>query len=89
MSFSTRKSLCIAFLIKVIKREFSKISDPRQFSQRQIIPLSDHLMSGLTIFRLKFSSLFEYDRAKANLLIAKNLKDLYLVRTPPSRTCAS
>lgn len=86
MSLLTQKICSTAFLLKAIKKEFSKIPDPRDFIQNRVILLVDHLMSGLAIFGLKFPSLLDYDRSRSQLPIEQNLKDLYLIDTPPSDT---
>ena len=43
-------------------------------------------MSGLAIFGLKFPSLLSYDRGRKDSAIETNLKNLYLIQTPPSDT---
>ena len=86
MSLSTQRVFSVSFLLKIIKKEFSKIPDPRNFIQNGIIPLVDHLMSGVAIFGLKFPSLLDYDRSRLLSPIEQNLKDLYFVNTPPSDT---
>ena len=81
-----RKHLSIPGLIKTVHQQFSKIPDPRDFQRESTIPLRDHLMSGLAVFGLKCSSLLSYDRSRSNATTAQNLRDLYLVETPPSDT---
>ena len=77
-------SLSAASLILSVYQQFLKIPDPRIFKNSPKITLSDHLMSALAIFGLKFPTLLEYDRRRKNLAIEANLKDLYHVKTPPS-----
>ena len=84
MTHSFKKSLNISSLINSVRQQFLKIPDPRNFRRIPEISLSDHLMSGLAIFGLKFPSLLEYDRQKKDLAIESNLKYLYHVETPPS-----
>ena len=81
-----RKHLSVPGLIKTIHRHFSKILDPRDFKNEGIISLKDHLMSGLAVFSLKCPSLLNYDRTRSEAVTAQNLRDLYLVETPPSDT---
>ena len=78
-----RKDLGIPSLIAHIQKLFSKITDPREFD-RPSIPLVDHLMSGLAVFGLKCPSLLDYDRKRKSEATEKNLRNLYLVNTPPS-----
>jgi len=80
------KSLEASSLIESTYKKFLKISDPRSFDRKTNITLSDHLMSGLAIFGLKFPSLLSYDRARKDPEIERNLKTLYHVETPPSNT---
>lgn len=81
-----KKSLSAQALINTVYKEFSKIPNPRQIGEKTRIPLTDHLMAGLAIFGLKFPSLLQYDRKRKNPPIEKNLKNLYLVQSPPSDT---
>ena len=43
-------------------------------------------MSGLAVFGLKCPSLLNYERKRTEAMVAKNLRDLYHVQTPPSDT---
>jgi hypothetical protein len=43
-------------------------------------------MSGLAVFGLKCPSLLDYDRKRRDNATAQNLRDLYMVNTPPSDT---
>lgn len=81
-----RESLCASSLIYSVYQQFLKIPDPRKFSANNYITLTDHLMSGLAIFSLKFPSLLDYDRKRTDLPIEKNLKSLYHVNHAPSDT---
>lgn len=80
-----RKGLSIPGLIDQVHKLFSKIPDPRSLSKSNI-PLVDHLMSGLAIFGLKCPSLLDYDKQRKTDATARNLRNLYLVNTPPSDT---
>jgi hypothetical protein len=85
MTHFLKKHLCAASLIKSIYDIFLKIPDPRNFKKKNIvIPLVDHLMSGLAIFGLKFPSLLQYDKKRKETETEKNLKNLYHVTKPPS-----
>ena len=85
MSLSLRKFLSAPFLIASVKKRFAKIPDPRKLTQ-DAISLTDHLMSGLAIFGLKFPSLLQYDKSRKEPPIEANMKDLYLVENLPSDT---
>ncbi|MGK0182235.1 MAG: hypothetical protein ACI9YB_001533, partial [Halioglobus sp.] len=86
MAKCPQKSLTVSSLIKSLYEKFLKIPDPRSFTKEDTITLTDHLMSGLAIFGLKFPSLLSYDRGRGEPEIEKKLKDLYHVETPPSDT---
>lgn len=86
MASSLRKHLSAPGLINTVYRQFSKIPDPREFGRKPAISLTDHLMSGLAIFGLKFPSLLNYDGKRSDHAITKNLKSLYHVDEPPSDT---
>jgi hypothetical protein len=81
-----RKHLSAPGLLSIIHKQFSKIPDPREFTKNVTISITDHLMSGLAIFGLKCPSLLDYDRKRSDEVIAKNLRNLYLVNNPPSDT---
>ena len=83
---SFRKHLSAPGLLSIIHRQFSKIPDPREFTENVTISITDHLMSGLAVFGLKCPSLLDYDRKRSDNIIAQNLRDLYLVNNPPSDT---
>ncbi len=73
-------------MINTVYQQVSKIDDPRQFRKDPTIPLSDHLMSGLAVFGLKFPSLLDFDRRRSDLPIIQNLKNLYRVKNLPFDT---
>jgi hypothetical protein len=81
-----RQSLSHDTLISVIHNEFKKIQDPREFSMKKppSISFTDVLMSGLSVFGLKFPSLLQYDQQRKT--IDNNLKALYRVEHFPSDT---
>lgn len=84
MSSSLRKYLSAPGLVKTVFEQFSKVPDPRKFERDKVIPLKDHLMSGLAVFGLKCSSLLDYDRRGKEEATGQNLRDLYHVDTAPS-----
>lgn len=83
---SFRKHLSAPGLLSTIYRQFSKVTDPREFTKDVTISITDHLMSGLAVFGLKCPSLLDYDRKRSDNVIAQNLRDLYHVNNPPSDT---
>lgn len=80
-----RKDLGIPNLTAHLHKAFSKIRDHRLFSKSNI-PFVDHLMSGFAVFSLKCSSLLEYDRKRIGEATGQNLRDLFMISTPPSDT---
>src|SRR5438105_13132994 len=86
MTPSFRKDLSAPGLLRAAYQQISEIPDPRKFRNDPAISLSDHLMSGLAIFGLKFPSLLDFDKKRADLPIVQNLKNLYHVYNPPSDT---
>ena len=86
MTTQFRKDLSVPGLINAVYHQVSKIADPRQFRKDSTISLSDHIMSGLAIFGLKFPSLLDFDKRRDDLPIRQNLKNLYHVNNPPSDT---
>jgi len=75
-----RKDLCAEGLIKTIHNKFEKIADPRKFSKKSTISITDCLMSCFAVFSLKWPSLLRYDEEKNNPIIFKNLRDLYHIQ---------
>lgn len=80
-----RKDLSIPSLISHLHQLFSKIPDPRSLRDSNI-SIVDHLMSGLAVFALKCPSLLDYDRKRKGEATVQNLRDLYLIKNPPSDT---
>ncbi len=83
---SFRKVLGMPGMLRSIHKVFSKIRDPKTFATPPSIPIVDHLMSGLAVFGLKCPSLLDYDTKRSDEVISQNLRDLYLVSSPPSDT---
>jgi len=55
--------------------------------ERSNISWQDCIMSGLAIFGLKFPSLLQFEKNKAEPFIRRNLRNLYHVQHAPSDTC--
>ena len=82
-TIEVKKHLCADALISHVNKLFQKIPDPKKFT-RQAMPISEILMVGLAIFKLKFPSLLQYDNHRETLDI--NLKNLFHVNQFPSDT---
>ncbi len=83
MMVAKLKDLGLPSLLKSTRQLFEQISDD---TPRNTIPLSDHLMSGLAVFGLKYPSLLQFDQDRNANLIRTNLKNLYSIRQAPSDT---
>jgi len=81
-----RKDLSAPGLISILHKQFSKVHDPREFTKKVTISITDHLMSGLAVFGLKCPSLLDFDRKRSDSVIAQNLRDLYHINNAPSDT---
>ena len=81
-----RKDLCAAGMIKAAHEKFTKIIDPKKFSKKNSISLTDCLMACLAVFSLKWPSLLQYEEEKKDPAVLQNLRNLYLVQSPPSDT---
>jgi hypothetical protein len=84
LALKMRNDLSAPGLLGGIRKTIDKIPDTCK--SRSGITLSDCVMSGLAIFGLKYPSLLQFDQAKADELIAHNLKTLYQVEQIPSDT---
>jgi hypothetical protein len=78
-----RQSLSMPGLLKKTRQIFEQIPDAQS---RGTIPLSDHLMSGLAIFSLKYPSLLQFDQDRNVDLTRSNLESLYGIEQAPSDT---
>ncbi len=85
MNNKFRKKLSMPGLLSEVKSYFKTISVP-VVKQKDSIPLSDCLMSGLAIFSLKYPSLLQFDKSKRDPTIEHNLKSLYGIGTIGSDT---
>ncbi|MCP4000433.1 MAG: transposase [Gammaproteobacteria bacterium] len=70
-------------LLKTVRSSFSQIEDNRK---RPEISLSDHLMSGLAVFGLKYPSLLDFDGDRVDPVVASNLRNLYGIERVPCDT---
>jgi len=80
---SLRKSLSVEGLLEKTRHVFEKVPDPKSGCD---IPLTDHLMSGLAVFGLKYSSLLQFDQDQNDEIIRANLHTLYGVEQAPCDT---
>ena len=78
-----RQSVSIPGLLKTTRQVFDQIPDSKSSSS---ISLTDHLMSGLAIFGLKYPSLLQFDQDRNVDLTRSNLKSLYGIKKAPSDT---
>ncbi len=75
-------------ILRIARSYFGRIEDHRQ-AKKVKIPLSDHLMSALGIFALKFPSLLKFDDLVRNApesAEAHNFRTLFGVEKPPDDT---
>lgn len=80
-----RKDLSSPGMLSTISSVFKQVPEPRQ-KHSKTIALSDCLMSGLAIFKLKFPSLLQFDNARETELIKHNLKTLFKIEQSPCDT---
>ena len=80
---SFRQMLSISGLLKEVRHSFERIPDTKS---NCTIPLTDHLMSGLAIFGLKYPSLLQFDTALNKNIIRANLQSLYGIKQSPCDT---
>lgn len=80
-----KKHLSAKGLIAKAKNVFQKVKEPLKGTQgkEKKISITDSLTSALAIFKLKYSSLLQFEEEKNKEHIAENLKNLFgLERTP-------
>jgi hypothetical protein len=70
-------------LLKTVRSSFSQIKDGRK---RPEVSLTDHLMSGLAVFGLKYPSLLDFDGDRVDSVVASNLRHLYGIERAPCDT---
>ena len=78
-----RKNLGIPHLLRLLRQGFDKIPENRS---RCKISLTDHLMSGIALFVLKYPSLLQFDQNRFCEQTQANLKTLYKVDHIPCDT---
>ena len=78
-----RKNLGIPHLLWLLRQGFEKIPENRS---RCKISLTDHLMSGIALFVLKYPSLLQFDHNRFCEQTQANLKTLYKVDHIPCDT---
>ena len=81
-----RKDLCASSFIKLIFRVFSSVPDRLRTKSSATVTLADCLMACYAVFSLKWASLLQYDIRKRDQRVARNLKNLFLIKNPPSDT---
>jgi hypothetical protein len=77
-----RQALSAAGLLRKARTVFAKIPDDAATD----IPLVDHLMSGLALFKLKYPSLLQFDQDRNDETKRANLRTLYGIERAPSDT---
>jgi len=75
-------------LLKKVRLVFSRVREPSRGNQGKpkTITITDCLMSGLAIFKLKFSSLLQFEESKLEEPVSSNLKNLFGLKDIPSDT---
>jgi len=81
-----RQSLGLPRLLKSMRHLFDQIPDPKSGTA---IPLSDHLMSGLAIFGLKYPSLLQLDHDRSEALTHSITHERSILTTATIRTTSS
>ena len=76
------KHLNASELLKETRRCFTNIGEEKSGT----ISLTDHLMSGIAIFSLKYPSLLQFEKDRREKTIESNLKNLYGIERIPSDT---
>lgn len=84
---TSRKYLSTSGLLEIIHNVFKKIKMPQIKGNRvEPITITDCLMSGVAIFKLKYSSLLQFNKDYINGRVRHNLKTLFKIEQPPSDT---
>ena len=83
-----RQTVSVSGLLKALRSCFENIPDNRR---ECLIPLVDHLMSGVAMFGLKYPSLLQFDNDRFAEVTRANLRSLYGIKCAPCdaqlRTC--
>ena len=81
---TSRKDLSLPGLLATARHSFESIPDEQT---SRCIPLTDHLMSALAMFGLKYPSLMQFDKdSRDNGTTRHNLRTLYGIDQAPSDT---
>ena len=78
-----KKNLCGESFLNISKMAFEKVPDHRSDPS---IKLSDALMSGLAVFKLKMPSLLKFEEFKAEKNQLQNIKNIFSIKNIPSDT---
>lgn len=75
-------------LLSKVRTVFSEISEPIRGAQgkKKEISITDCLMSGLAIFKLKFPSLLQFEDNSNDKVTKQNLKNLFSIQNTPCDT---
>lgn len=75
-------------LLKKVGTVFGTVKEPAKGSQgiKKSISISDCLLSGLAIFKLKFASMLQFEKGKEEEPIKQNLKNLFGIKQIPCDT---
>ena len=86
--FKEKMHLSAKSLLKRTRCVVEKIKEKEKGNQgkQQAISLTDCLMSAVAMFKLKFPSLLQFEKAKAEEPIKQNLKNLFGLENIPSDT---
>jgi len=71
-------------LLATLMKQFKHI--PEKITTKSEISLADCLMSGLSLFSLKYPSLLKFDNDRADDIIRHNLRSLFGIRQVPCDT---
>lgn len=85
MQKSLKNALSADNLVKLFHQNCTQIEDNTTTTQAEI-KLSDYLMSGFAIFKLKYPSLLQFDKDRLEPAHAHNLKTLFHIDQVPSDT---
>lgn len=87
-NFIEKKHLSAKGLIGKSKNVFDKVKEPFKGNQgnKKEISITDCLTSALAIFKLKYSSLLQFEEEKKKEQVAENLKNLFGLESTPCDT---
>ncbi len=79
-----RKHLSMPLLLSKLMKQFKRV--PEKNKPNSKISLSDCLMSGLSLFSLKYPSLLKFDTDRSDNIIKHNLHSLFGIKEIPCDT---